>query len=101
MARRGKYPTPDEAVTNFTQGVEASADIWRTRTATGAEKYRRWFGEHFAPRLYPQIPSILALRDPYERSRRVGAIVKEAARAYRAAKLRAIITYAPAAPAPA
>lgn len=106
MARRGKYPTPDQAVSNFTEGVNLSAEKWRNRTTAGADWYREWFTHYFAPRLYPQIPSILALADPYARSRRVGAIVKRASADYRAYKLRQIVTLArpvavAAAPAPA
>jgi predicted choloylglycine hydrolase len=102
MARRGKYPDAATAATNFVQGVELAAEKWRSRATAGRDKFENWFGRYFAPRLYPQMPGILALADPYARSRRVGSIVKAAAAEYRRWKLTQVVAIAaPAAPAPA
>jgi hypothetical protein len=102
MARRGKYPDAGTAATNFVQGVELAAEKWRSRTTAGRDKYETWFSRYFAPRLYPQIPGILALADPYARSRRVGGIVKAAAAEYRRWKLTQVVAIAaPTAAAPA
>jgi hypothetical protein len=94
MARRGKYPDAGTAATNFVQGVDLAAEKWRSRTSAGRDKYEAWFGRYFAARLYPQIPSILTLADPYARSRRVGAIVKRAAEEYRRWKLSQVVAVA-------
>jgi len=99
MARKGKYPTPEEAVTNFTSGVSNRGALWESRTTAGADKYREWYSNYFAPSLYPQLPSILTLATREARCRRVWSIVSGAAARYRAAKLRRIAVPVPAVPA--
>jgi len=106
MGRRGKYPSPDTARDNFRQGVELAPEKWRSRTLAGEDRWDTWYRNYFVPRVYPQIPAILALVDPYARSRRVGSLVKRAAADYRSWKLRQIVTAVapvppPATPAPA
>jgi len=98
MARRGKYPKPDVALTNFRNGVDLAPEKWRQRTHAGEEWWDAWYSKYFVPRLFPQLPGILAIADPYARSRRVGAIVKAAAAEYRRWKLTEIVRLATAAP---
>ena len=55
----GKYPTPEEAVTNFLQGVDAAVEVWAARTKAGAEKLQDYF-EIVLPRVYAKVVELPA-----------------------------------------
>jgi len=96
---RAKYPTPDVAVTHFTDAV-TSADVqakWGRMAAEGAPKLGDWFTRLF-PKMYSAIARLPAEpKDPWlERSKPIGQLVKREAAAYRKAKVRALAGLVPA-----
>ena len=90
-----KYPTPEEAVRNFTEAVSETATQkkWGKNAARGARK----LGDYFK-RALPAIYNVIASdkfqeeTDPWERSRMVGTEVSEQAKAYRKEKLKALVS---------
>jgi hypothetical protein len=90
----GKYPTPEEAKSNFEDGVDHAKDKWVERTKKGADKYLMWFAG-FASELYPVIATLPdRTGNPEENvERRVKPVAKkisEIAKLYRKAKIEAI-----------
>jgi len=89
-----KYPTPEEAVRNFTEAVssEDTQKKWGTHAARGAEKLGNYF-----KRAFPAVYSVIASddfqkeTDPWERSKKVGTKISEVALDYRKEKLRALV----------
>jgi len=103
---KAKYPTPETAVTHFTESV-TSPEVqarWGSRAAEGAEKLGTWFTRLF-PKMYAAIARLpVEPRDPWaERSKPIGMLVKREAAAYRREKVRALaaLVPAPASPPPA
>ena len=89
-----KYPTPEEAVDNFTTEVSKSATQkkWGERAAAGAEKLGDWF-DLALPEVYDTIASdeFQKQEDPWERSRMVGTKIQDLKKEYRKKKLEALV----------
>ena len=86
----GKYPTPEEAVTNFLQGVDAAVEVWAARTKAGAEKLQDYF-EIVLPRVYAKVvdlpPKTGSIRtNVLRRAVPIAEEVSEAAAVYRSRK---------------
>ena len=90
-----KYPTPEEAVRNFTEAVSEVAiqKKWGKNAARGASKLGKYF-KRALPAIYNVIASdkFQEAEDPWERSRMVGEKVKEEAKTYRKEKLKALVS---------
>ena len=89
-----KYPTPEEAVRNFTEAVSdtATQKKWGKMAARGASKLGEWF-EKGLPAIYNVVASddFQTEEDPWERSRMVGTKVADVAKDYRKTKLKALV----------
>ena len=90
-----KYPTPEEAVSNFLDAVKepATQRKWGSMCAKGATKLGKWF-KRGLPAIYNVIASdkFQTEEDPWERSKMVGTKVQEQAKEYRKEKLKALVT---------
>ena len=89
-----KYPTPEEAVRNFTEAVSETATQrkWGKNAARGAKKLGEYF-KRGLPAIYSVIASdaFITEDDPWERSRMVGTKVRDVAKDYRKTKLKALV----------
>jgi len=95
MARRAKYPTPEEARSRFETGVELAKEKYARRAREGADDYQLWF-TGFAAKIYPLIAG---LPDPEgkdiksrveERVTPVSEGIHKLSQAYRKAKRESI-----------
>jgi hypothetical protein len=91
MARKPKYPTPEEARARFESGVEAAREKYVMRAKEGADDFELWFAG-FASKVYPLIatlpdPEGLTIEERYlKRGAPVGKTIHTLSLAYRKAK---------------
>jgi hypothetical protein len=90
----GKYPTPNEATSRFTDGVQFARDKWVTRTTQGAGLYQTWY-TGFANTIYPVIAGLPAKTgnvdvDIDQRVKPVANAIRKLSYSYRATRLREI-----------
>jgi len=95
MARRAKYPTPEEARRRFESGVESAREKYVSRAREGADDYQLWFSG-FAAKIYPLIatlpdPEGMSIKDKYlSRAAPVGEAIHKLSLTYRKAKRESI-----------
>jgi len=91
MARKPKYPTPEEARRRFESGVEAAREKYVSRAREGADNFELWFAG-FASNIYPLIaglpdPEGLTIEEKYlRRGAPVGKAIHNLSLSYRKAK---------------
>jgi hypothetical protein len=95
MVNKKVITTPDKAVSNFRSGVEASRELWASRTLEGASMWETWYKLVFKE-LVPVIETLPEKVPGDHRTNYVnrgGPIVdkiKEVSEAFHLAKLRAV-----------
>lgn len=96
MARKGKYPTPEEATNNYLTGVNASKDLWVNRCQQGSLLYRTWYSG-FASVVYPIVAGLPektgdVSRDVMNRVVPVANAIKSLAISYRNTKIQGVVS---------
>jgi len=83
----------EEVVGRFTGGVSGAGGKWEERTLAGASRYTEWINYWYYGCL-GVVASAMRIKDPWERSRRVGTYTSSRAVAYKAEKIRKIAALA-------
>jgi len=92
-----------DVIDRFVKGVEGTGEKWEERTKAGAERYADWINFWYYGCL-STVVAAMRIKDPWERSRRVGTYTSSRAAAYKSEKIRklaALARGAVASPSPA